>query len=67
MRRNFLNVLCAAVIALGGAHLVSPPEAAAAAEACCISPEAGGCCGDQCEIKNGVCSACTGFWKCLFF
>lgn len=68
MKRVTLNTLAALTVLVGSWTLATPHEARGQGDgrACCT---AGGerCCGDACRASGGSCSACTGFWGCLFF
>ena len=68
MNRYTLNLLAALTVLVGSWALATPRSLGAQepGQACC---SAGGetCCGDACRSVGGSCSACTGFWRCLFF
>lgn len=68
MNRSTLNLLAALTVLIGSWALATPKSLGAQepGQACCTADK-GECCGDACRSVGGSCSACTGFWGCLFF
>ena len=68
MNRSTLNLLAALTVLIGSWALATPKSLGAQepGQACCTGGDET-CCGDVCRSVGGSCSACTGFWSCLFF
>ena len=68
MNRVTINLLASLVVLAGSWTLATPrPVAALAPEPVCCESGESECCGRECKATQSGCSACNGFWSCLFF